>query len=228
MTLQVTAIIPARGGSKGVPDKNLQEVEGASLVARSVRTALAAKSVTRTVVSSDSDAILTEARDHGAEALRRPSELSGDTASSESALLHAVETLGLHDDVLVFLQCTSPFVASTTVDDAIGLVTSGAADTAFAATVFHGFLWNADGSAQGHDLAFRPRRQDLPQRWLEQGGFYVFRAADLLTSGTRFNGRIRPVEISPIEALEIDTFEELEIARAVAASLAVAPATGNA
>ena len=223
MTAQVTAVIPARGGSKGVPGKNLREVGGASLVARSVRTALAATSVTRTVVSSDSDAILTEAQRHGAEALHRPTDLAGDTASSESALVHAVETLGLHDHVLVFLQCTSPFVAPATVDAAVGLVTSGAADTAFAATGFHGFLWDADGAAQGHDPAFRPRRQDLPQRWLETGGFYVFRAADLLASGTRFNGRTRPVEVSPIEALEIDSFEELALARATADMLAAPP-----
>jgi N-acylneuraminate cytidylyltransferase len=213
---QVTAIIPARGGSKGVPGKNLRPVGGLSLVARSVLAARGASEVDRVVVSSDASDIIDEAVRHEAEGLLRPEELSQDASSSESALIHAVETLGLHDDVLVFLQCTSPFVASAKIDEAVRIVRSDEADTAFSATSFHGFLWKADGTADGHDIKRRPRRQELEPRWLESGGFYVLRARDLLASGTRFNGRIRPVEVDVIESLEIDTYQQLLLAQATA------------
>jgi CMP-N-acetylneuraminic acid synthetase len=90
---RVIAVIPARTGSKGIPGKNLQEVAGRSLVARSVAVGLAATTVDAVYVSTDGDAIAAEARAAGAGVVRRPTELAGDTASSESALLHALETL---------------------------------------------------------------------------------------------------------------------------------------
>ena len=89
------ALIPARGGSKGIPGKNLQEVEGVSLVGRSVQAALASTRVSRVVVSTDDDAIAAASRSHGAEVVRRPEHLAGDTVSSESALLHALEQLSM-------------------------------------------------------------------------------------------------------------------------------------
>ena len=85
-------MIPARGGSKGIPGKNLQAVGGLSLVARSVQAAFASRGVDRVVVSTDDDAIAEEAQSHGAEVVRRPVAIAGDTASSESALLHALDT----------------------------------------------------------------------------------------------------------------------------------------
>ena len=108
-------MIPARGGSKGIPGKNLQHVGGLSLVARSVRAALASRRVKRVIVSTDDDAIAAEAQAHGAEVVQRPVAIAGDTASSESALLHALDTLEQQGPLpaqLVFLQCTSPFTTS--------------------------------------------------------------------------------------------------------------------
>ena len=87
------AIIPARGGSKGIPGKNLRPVAGAPLVAHAIRAARGAPSVDRVIVSTDADAIAAAARAAGAEVVRRPADISGDTASSESALLHALEFL---------------------------------------------------------------------------------------------------------------------------------------
>ena len=86
------ALIPARGGFKGIPGKNLQRVEEV-LVGRSVAAALASERVGRVVVSTDDDAIAAEALKHGAEVVRRPAAIAGDTASSESALLHALDCL---------------------------------------------------------------------------------------------------------------------------------------
>ena len=122
---RVIAIIPARGGSKGVPGKNLRRVGGRSLVARAVDACLAARLVDAVYVSTDDADIAKSAEAAGAEVIMRPAQLSGDTASSEAALLHALDQLIMVDDepeVLVFVQCTSPFIASDDLDRGIELI----------------------------------------------------------------------------------------------------------
>ncbi|MGN6409030.1 MAG: acylneuraminate cytidylyltransferase family protein, partial [Curtobacterium sp.] len=92
-TGSVVAVVPARAGSKGIPGKNLRAVAGRSLVRRAVESALAATTIDAVVVSTDGDAIAAEAVSAGARVVRRPPELSGDEASSESALLHVLDAL---------------------------------------------------------------------------------------------------------------------------------------
>ncbi|TPW94057.1 acylneuraminate cytidylyltransferase family protein, partial [Schumannella luteola] len=110
---EVVAIIPARGGSRGVPSKNLRRVGGVPLVARAVESALAVAAIDRVVVSTDDPEIAEVARARGADVVDRPAELAGDTASSESAIDHTLETLaehGIEVGVVVFIQATSPFI----------------------------------------------------------------------------------------------------------------------
>lgn len=210
------AIIPARGGSKGIPGKNLMRVGGRSLVARSVGAARDAAMVTRVVVSSDDPAILGEAERAGAEAHQRPAELAGDAASSESALLDVLEHAAPDADVVAFLQCTSPFTTGADVDAVLAPVLARTADAAFAAVPFHGFLWSPDGTPVGHPVDRRPRRQDLPLQLLEAGSVYALRAAGLRASRSRFHGRVRPVATDPARWLEVDEPSDLALARALA------------
>src|SRR5687768_15820084 len=112
---RVVAVVPARGGSKGVPGKNLRRVGGRSLVERAVDTCRTARLVDTVYVSTDDPDIARAARAAGALVINRPVELAGDTASSESALLNVLDQLdggGDQPDVLVFVQCTSPFIAA--------------------------------------------------------------------------------------------------------------------
>src|SRR5918997_4971812 len=90
---RVVAVIPARGGSKGVPGKNLRRVAGRSLVQRAVDACVAATSIDATYVSTDDAGIAEAARQAGGKVIERPADLSGDTASSESAVLHALDQL---------------------------------------------------------------------------------------------------------------------------------------
>lgn len=220
----VLAVIPARGGSKGVPGKNLAPVGGVPLVQRAVRACLDATRVSRVVVSTDDAAIASLAENAGAEVIHRPAEISGDTASSEAAVMHAVQTLygakatGL--DVVLLVQCTSPFLTSTEVDACVEAVMEGA-DSAFTAAEFHGFVWRQEDSAVGvnHDHRHRPRRQDRPKELLETGAAYAMRARGFLRAGFRFFGRIRAVETDPRRVLEIDEIADLERARSLAAVL---------
>src|SRR5262245_33385601 len=110
--MKVFALIPARGGSKGIPKKNLQTVGGVPLVERCARAALDARRVHGVFVSTDDREIADCVRAAGGGVVERPAEISGDVASSEAALLHALEQWqaeGQLPDVLVFLQATSPF-----------------------------------------------------------------------------------------------------------------------
>ncbi|MCW7946139.1 transferase [Streptomyces hygroscopicus] len=142
---RVLAVIPARGGSKGVPAKNLAPVGGVPLVARAVRECRAARLVTDVVVSTDDQAIAAAAREAGAEVVLRPAAIAGDTATSEAAVLHALDTHeALHGapvDVVLLVQCTSPFLVREDVDGVAAAVVENGADTALTVAPFHGFVW---------------------------------------------------------------------------------------
>lgn len=212
-------MIPARGGSKGIPLKNLAKVGGRSLVRRAVDAALAAVHVDTVVVSTDDPAIADEATSTGALVIRRPDELSGDTASSESAVLHALDEIGGHPRVAVLVQATSPFVWPDDIDSLVAAVTDGDADCALTVCASHGFLWRrGPGGAEGvnHGVVPRQRRQELDSQFLETGGGYAMRVDGLRASGNRFFGRIEMVEVPAERSIEIDEPSDLEIARDIA------------
>ncbi|MYT23931.1 NTP transferase domain-containing protein [Streptomyces sp. SID7760] len=222
---RVLAVIPARGGSKGVPGKNLAEVAGVPLVVRAVRACRGAATVTDVVVSTDAEPIAEAARAAGAAVIPRPAALSGDTASSEAAVLHALDAFEeLHSltvDVVLLVQCTSPFLTSGDVESVAAAVATGAADSALTVAPFHGFLWRetADGTGGtgvNHDKSVRPRRQDRPRDLLETGAAYAMDAAGFRGARHRFFGRTLPVPTDPARVLEIDDPHDLARARLLA------------
>lgn len=240
----VLAVIPARGGSKGVPGKNLAPVGGLPLVARAVRACREAALVTDVVVSTDDPAIADAARAAGAEVVLRPAAIAGDTATSEAAVLHAMdaheERTGRRTDVVLLVQCTSPFITSEDVGGVAAAVVEEGADTAVTVAPFHGFVWRdaadltcaaaADatgGYGVNHDKAHRPRRQDRPQDLLETGAAYAMRAPGFREARHRFFGRTALVRTDPAKVLEIDEPDDLARARALAPLLDPAPAAGD-
>jgi YrbI family 3-deoxy-D-manno-octulosonate 8-phosphate phosphatase len=235
---RVLAVIPARGGSKGVPAKNLAPVGGVPLVARAVRECRASRLVTDVVVSTDDQAIAATARSAGAEVVLRPAAIAGDTATSEAAVLHAMDAHeALHGatvDVVLLVQCTSPFIIREDVDGVVGAIVDNGADSAMTVAPFHGFVWRdaddearagsveeADAAVGGgygvnHDKSFRPRRQDRPQDFLETGAVYGMQAPGFRKHQHRFFGRTELVRTDPARVLEIDDHHELARARALA------------
>ncbi|RZF06343.1 MULTISPECIES: acylneuraminate cytidylyltransferase [Streptomyces] len=224
---RVLAVIPARGGSKGVPGKNLAEVGGVPLVARAVHACRTARLVSEVLVSTDDPAIAEAARAAGATTVERPAPLSGDTATSEAAVLHALDTdearHGRLADVVLLVQCTSPFLTADDVDGVTAAVLEGA-DTAVTAAPFHGFLWRdlatgatpSSGHGVNHDAAHRPRRQDRPEDLLETGAAYAMRGDGFRAVRHRFFGRTALVRTDPARVLEIDDPHDLTRARALA------------
>ena len=218
--LGALALIPARGGSKGIPGKNLQQVGGVPLICRSIRAAQASNAVGRVMVSTDDDAIAAAAEAEGAGVIRRPATIAGDTASSESALLHALELLeqqGPLETELVFLQCTSPFTTGDQIDAVLSALQAEDCNSSFAVSPWHGFLWRADGRGINHDPAHpRQRRQDLEPAFLETGAIYAMNVAAFRRCGSRFSPPTRPVMLEQVGP-EIDTPEDLALCRSIAA-----------
>ncbi|MFJ8697392.1 cytidylyltransferase domain-containing protein [Streptomyces roseolilacinus] len=226
----VLAVIPARGGSKGVPGKNLAPVGGVPLVARAVRACLGARRVTHVAVSTDDPDIAAVAAGAGAEVVHRPDGLAGDTATSEAAVLHALDAHasrhGRPADVVLLVQCTSPFLTSGDLDGVTAEILDNGADTALTVAPSHGFLWRREPPAHpgaapdargvNHDKAHRPRRQDRHPEYLETGAAYAMDAAGLRTHGHRFFGRTALVPTDPARVLEIDDPHDLARARALA------------
>lgn len=214
----VIAVIPARGGSKGVPRKNVRPLCGRPLIAWAIQAARRAETVDRIVVSTDDDEIASVSRQWGAEVVRRPAALSGDTAPSEAALLHALEELGVRDGILAFLQCTAPLMLPEDIDGTVGAART--ADTAFTAAPWHGFLWQ-DGPGGpipvGHDSTRRPMRQEQRGLYREVGAVYAMGVEGFLRARHRFYGRTVLYPIAPERAVEIDDETDFALAEALMA-----------
>lgn len=221
--MKVLAVIPARGGSKGIVQKNLRRVAGVPLVVRTVQVALDATRVSRVVVSTDDSEIATTVRAAGAEVVERPAQLSGDAASSESALLHTLdeyrEREAWEPDLLVFLQCTSPLTTAADIDGTIETLLAKEADSVLAVAPFHYFLWRDEAgraAALGHDATQRLRRQDQTPQYVETGAVYVMRVPGFRTAQHRFFGKT-VIHVTPAERRwEVDEPVDLQVAEVLA------------
>jgi YrbI family 3-deoxy-D-manno-octulosonate 8-phosphate phosphatase len=217
--VQSIAIIPARGGSKGIVGKNIKPLAGRPLVAHTIEVARRAQRVDAVYVSTDSPQIAEVAQAFGAEVIWRPSEISGDSASSESALLHALDQLEaerrLSAPLLTFLQCTAPLTRSEDIDGAIDKLCAEQADTCLAVTRFHYFLWSEEAAgARGinHDKSVRELRQQRKPQYLEAGSIYVMKVDGFRAARHRFFGKTALYEV-PLETIqEIDDPVDFEVA----------------
>jgi len=225
MTSNVLAIVPARGGSKGIPMKNIMPLSGKPLLAYNLQSALQTPSITRLVVSTDDQQIADVAKEYGSEVVWRPPELGGDSATSESALLHTIQWLqeseNYKSDIIVFLQCTSPLTLPEDIEGTIQALISNQADSALAVAPFHYFLWGYGKEneviAINHDKYYRPRRQDREPQYVETGAVYVMRTDGFLKAKHRFFGKIAMYNMPIQRRLEIDDLVDMQIAEVLLA-----------
>lgn len=221
--MKILTIIPARAGSKGIRGKNLVKIGGKSLLELSISAAINSRYNMRVVVSTDGEEIKAEALRCGAEAVMRPLGISGDEASSESALLHVLDELMQREsympDILVFLQCTSPLTAAEDIDGTINAMIQAEADSALAVAPFHYFLWRteSDGSWVGinHDKSVRLRRQERNPEFLETGAVYVMKVDGFLKAKHRFFGKTVAYKMPSERCWEIDDPSDLVVAEAL-------------
>ena len=215
----VVVIIPARGGSKGVPRKNVRNVAGRPLIAWSIADGLEAARVGRVYVSTEDAEIKRAALAAGAAVIDRPADLAQDATTSEAALLHALEEIAAErrgdPELVVFLQATCPLRSGADIDAAVALLEATGADSLVSVSPAHLFLWEErDGQAVAvnRDWRLRPRRQDMPPRYRENGSIYVFRPWVLRQGHNRLGGKIVLFKMSEEAGVDIDSETDLELA----------------
>lgn len=217
---RILAIIPARGGSKGLPGKNIRLLAGKPLLVHSIEHAQSTPGIELVVVSTDDERIAAVAKEAGAAVAIRPAELAGDEAPSETALLHALNQVRdaryRDPDLILFLQATSPIRRSVDIVRALEDFDREAADSLFSASAQVGFVWSKrDRALQAltYDYRERRRRQDLGgETVVENGSFYLFKPWVLRELGNRLGGVVACSRMGFLETLQVDGQEDLELA----------------
>ena len=215
--MKTICIIPARGGSKGIPGKNIMDFCGKPLLAWSILQARQSTNVTDVYVTSDDDHILKIAAECGGKAIKRPSHLATDLATSEAALQHALDQIESQTstaiDAIVFLQATSPLRTPQDINGAIDEFHTRGADSVFSAARLDDFLIWSLGNGNLDSITYnyrkRGRRQDRDPYYLENGSIYVFKPEILRKEGNRLGGRIEIFCMPFWKSFEIDSYEDI-------------------
>ena len=216
MTKKVLAIIPARGGSKGLPRKNIIYLAGKPLIAWTIEASLDSKYITKTIVSSDSDEILEVAKRYGSEILKRPDELATDISSSEVVVKHTLESIKEKFDYVVLLQPTSPLRDTNDIDsafeklfslDATALISVCECDNKILKT----FKENELGYIEGISNNKYPfmRRQDLPKTYMSNGAIYIIKVDDFFKNNSFFTDKTISFIMDEVKSMDIDVRDDL-------------------
>jgi CMP-N-acetylneuraminic acid synthetase len=223
----MVAVILARGGSKGVPRKNVQDLGGRPLISWSVQAAVASRSVDRVIVSTDDEEIGLCARESGAETpFLRPAELAQDHSPTIPVVVHALEWMAAHDgqqfERVVLIQPTSPFVTSNDIDSAHQIAVDKAADAVVSVVESRDHpYWSKRIVNDGRLESFAPRdpevgrRQELPSAYALNGAIYLVRTDVLLRERTFYTDRTYGYVMPSERSLDIDTPWDLHVARLV-------------
>jgi CMP-N,N'-diacetyllegionaminic acid synthase len=219
-------VVPARGGSKGVPRKNLADLGGKSLLQRTIETAQASDRLHAFLVSSDDEEILSRARSVGASVVQRPAHLAADDSPMIEAALHALDhaaqAFGSQPDVLVLLQPTSPFRDARDVDAAIAAFERSGADTLASVVPVEQHPCNCVRRVDEKLMRAVPipfsgaQRQDFPEFHYLDGAIFIGRADALRERRTFVDENTELFRLDPIHGLDVNGELELALARALA------------
>lgn len=217
MIQNVLAIIPARGGSKGVPNKNIIEVSSNPLISWTIDAAKKAKCITRLILSSDDSNIIKIASDFGCDTpFIRPDELARDNSSSTDVVLHALKQIPNFEYVML-LQPTSPLRTSQHIDEAFDLLLSSNADSCVSiAPLSKSINWMY---YQNDNKKISPvvsvdqretRRQDIQMPFVLNGAIYIMKTSNFIENKSFLTKNMVGYEMSTENSLDIDSYEDLE------------------
>jgi N-acylneuraminate cytidylyltransferase len=205
--MNIKTVILARGGSKGIPKKNIININGKPLIQYSIEAAKASKAKD-IFVSTDCSDIMLETIKNNANVIIRPQSISGDNSKSEEALLHFAESISF--DILVFIQPTSPLITASDINK--GLEMMADYDSIFSAYKEHWIpRWTLEGKPDGWFPQCRPMRQQRKEKWVENGALYITTRQSLIESKFRYSGNIGILEMPICRSFQIDTNEDLKL-----------------
>ena len=220
-TKSITAFIPARGGSKGLPKKNLKSFIDKPLIVHSIEYALESKLVNEVIVSTDDGKISKIATASGATVIKRPSEFSTDTSTTESVIEHYINSVKKEPNIIVLLQATSPLRPKGSLDKALKHFQKNGYDSLLSICPTHRFFWRVkddDTTYAEYDYLNRPLRQEIIRgnmRFVENGSLYIFTRVHFEKTGNRLGGKIGYVEWSEKYSLEIDSLLDFMFAEQI-------------
>ena len=217
---RILAVIPARGGSKRLPRKNIKQLGDKPLIAWSINAALESRYIDRVIVSTDCHEISNTAKKFGADVpFLRPSELSGDTAGSNSVIFHALEAVGEYFDYIVLLQPTSPLRKTDDIDKLLESFDETIEGVVSVCLCEHSPLWAntlPSNNTMGeffHDSVLGKRSQDLPDYYRLNGSIYAFKVDSFMKNKGIFYSNTVKAYPMPIErSVDIDTIVDFHIA----------------
>jgi len=221
--MNIHSIILARGGSKGIPNKNITNFCGKPLIAWTILQCQESNYVDNVWVSSDSDEILDVAKEYGAETIKRPIEISSDEATSESAWLHSIDHLireNVPIDIVLAPQITSPLRETLDIDNAISKFIDGGYDSMFSASMVDDlFFWEESAGglidSVNYDYRNRKRRQDFKEQIIENGSFYLFKPEVIQRDNNRLGGKIGCAKMEFWKMFEIDEIDDVRMCSAL-------------
>jgi N-acylneuraminate cytidylyltransferase len=213
-----SCIIPARGGSEGIKNKNLYPLLGKPLIQWTIEQALRSK-VDNVFVSTDDDDIKNISLELGAEIIHRPDKISDSVSSSESALKHAIKEITILKEkkpsLITFLQATSPLRLPDDINNAIDQFYQNSSDSLFSSSVLEDLtLWHKDDgdwASINFDYKNRGRRQELKKNYVENGSIYLFKPEILETFNNRLGGEIDSYIMESWQYHEIDIVSDVQV-----------------
>ncbi len=212
--MRILAVIPARAGSKGIPNKNIRIIGGHPLIYYAIRNALGSKNITDVIVTTDSPEVKIIAIQMGASVRWRDEKLCGDDVTLDAVIDDAVDR-AINWDYIVTMQPTSPTLTLETLDKAIEYAIRNDLDTLISAINAPHLSWGIKDGKKVPNYTKRLNRQYLPPCYLETGAFVVSRAS-VVNEKTRIGEKVDVYEVPEDEAQDVDTFQDLQ---SVAATL---------
>jgi N-acylneuraminate cytidylyltransferase len=211
MNTKYIAIIPARGGSKGVPKKNIKEFLGKPLIEHSINYAKESKFIEKIILTTDNEEIKKIGKDNNITVVDRPKEISGDKATTESAIEHVISLFKFSiDTTIVLLQPTSPIRPKNSLDKMIKIFNEQLYDSMLTLSPIHPLTWKVDNKKTEcmYDYSNRPRRQDFKEKDLiydENGSVYIFTNKIFIEKNNRLGGKIGHYIFKEEYGRQIDT-----------------------
>lgn len=211
--MNILGIIPARGGSKGIPMKNLVKLNKKPLLSYSLHSSLSSKYISKTVVTTDNESIAKYSKKFkNVEIIIRPKKLANDNSQIEPVILHTLEYLKKNSnyvpEIIILLQNTSPLRTFTHIDGALKVFFKNNYDSLLSVYSSHKFLWKKQRKnflPVNYDPRKRPNRQDIEDQFFENGSIYITKYDSFIKSKCRISGKIGIYKMPESESIEIDS-----------------------